>query len=96
MNNEQSKKLYRLIESNMEAVAYVTYLTGMVIDEKLFNALPNRLRKSFTDIMPKEIINQTNMSEETQNGVTEEVTPEVTHVENVVAVAAEPSSEASE
>lgn len=69
MNNE--KKLYRLIESNMEAVAYVTYLTGMVIDEKLFNALPNRLRKSFTDIMTPEIINRINMENQ-------EVTLEVT------------------
>jgi hydroxymethylpyrimidine/phosphomethylpyrimidine kinase len=79
MNNEQQpkqEKVYRLIEGNMEAVAFVIWKNGMVIDEEFYKSLPNRLKKSFTDIIIPETINPSNMSEEIQNGAVETDTTE--------------------
>ena len=78
MNNEQPKqqKVYRLIEVNPEAVAYVIWKSGMVIDEEFYKALPNRLKKAFTDIIIPETINPSNMSNEIQNGAVETDTTE--------------------
>lgn len=68
--DKNNGKQYILIAADSEAVSYVLMLTGFPISAELYRALPNRLKKSFTDVTPLEsnVVDETkSLSEEDSN-----------------------------